>query len=44
MLNGISPEDISTSAKTLLAMKRNVQRALDEAERDTMTNMREEEQ
>lgn len=44
MLDGISPEDISTSAKTLLAMKRNVQRALDEAERDTMTNMREEEQ
>ena len=54
MLDGISPEDISTSAKTLLAMKGNVQRALDEAEgddkaessekRDTMTNMREEEQ
>ena len=54
MLDGISPEDISTSAKTLLAMKRNVARALEAAEgddkaessekRDTMTNMREEEQ
>lgn len=53
MLDGISPEDISTSAKTLLVMKRNVARALEAAEgnkaessekRDTMTNMREEEQ
>lgn len=54
MLDGISPEDISTSAKTLVVMKRNVARALEAAEgnnkaessekRDTMTNMREEEQ